>query len=72
MDVLGHSMGGKAAMVLALTEPALMPKLVVADIAPVAYAHTQLHLVRAMQALDLSGTSQPGSGGPAFGQCRAG
>ena len=36
-DVLGHSMGGKAAMVLALTEPARVRRLIVADIAPVAY-----------------------------------
>lgn len=60
MDVLGHSMGGKAAMVLALTEPALIRKLVVADIAPVAYAHTQMPLVRAMQALDLSDLTSRG------------
>ncbi len=54
-DVLGHSMGGKAAMVLALTRPALVRRLVVADIAPVAYGHSQNHLVAAMQDLDLSG-----------------
>ena len=35
--VLGHSMGGKAAMTLALTDPGAMSRLVVADIAPVAY-----------------------------------
>ncbi|MCX7890071.1 MAG: alpha/beta fold hydrolase [Rhodobacteraceae bacterium] len=52
MDVIGHSMGGKAAMALALTEPALVRRLVVADIAPVAYGHTQLPLVEAMRALD--------------------
>jgi len=52
MDVVGHSMGGKAAMVLALSEPALVRRLVVADIAPVAYGHTQLPLVQAMMALD--------------------
>ena len=51
MDVLGHSMGGKAAMLLALTRPDLVNRLVVADIAPVAYAHSNLHLVRAMQGL---------------------
>jgi esterase len=34
---VGHSLGGKVAMQLALSEPALVDKLVVADIAPVAY-----------------------------------
>ena len=52
--VIGHSMGGKAAMVLALTRPELVRALIVADIAPVAYEHTQMHLVEAMQALDLA------------------
>lgn len=54
-DVLGHSMGGKAAMVLALTRPGLVRRLIVADIAPVAYGHSQNHLVDAMQSLDLTG-----------------
>ncbi|MEC3862463.1 alpha/beta fold hydrolase [Mesobacterium sp. TK19101] len=53
-DVLGHSMGGKAAMVLALTRPALVNSLLVADIAPVAYGHSQIQYIRAMQAVDLS------------------
>jgi esterase len=53
MDVLGHSMGGKAAMALALTQPALVNRLLVADIAPVAYAHSQNHLIAAMRALPL-------------------
>ena len=35
--VLGHSMGGKVAMRLALSDPARVTRLVVADIAPVAY-----------------------------------
>ncbi len=54
-DLLGHSMGGKAAMRLALERPALVRRLVVADIAPVAYAHSQGPLVAAMQALPLGG-----------------
>lgn len=54
MDVLGHSMGGKAAMWLALTEGRLVNRLVVGDIAPVAYDHSQNRLVKAMQGLDLS------------------
>ena len=53
-DLLGHSMGGKAAMVLALTEPERLRRLVVADMAPVAYGHSQLGYVRAMQAIDLA------------------
>ncbi|MCE6951766.1 alpha/beta fold hydrolase [Cereibacter sphaeroides] len=53
-DVMGHSMGGKAAMHLALTRPDLVRRLVVADIAPVAYAHDQSRNVEAMRGLDLS------------------
>jgi pimeloyl-ACP methyl ester carboxylesterase len=56
-DVLGHSMGGKAAMVLALMHPEKVNRLVVADIAPVPYDHTQAHLVAAMKGLDLSALS---------------
>ena len=50
-DVLGHSMGGKAAMVLALTRPEAVSRLVVADIAPAAYDHSQSHLIAAMRAI---------------------
>lgn len=53
-DVLGHSMGGKASMALALTQPDMVRKLVVADIAPVAYGHTQIQFIDAMRAVDLS------------------
>lgn len=53
-DVLGHSMGGKAAMMLALTRPDLVSSLVVADIAPVAYDRTQMPFITAMRAVDLS------------------
>ena len=54
-DILGHSMGGKAAMVLALSAPSLARKLIVADIAPVAYSHDQSLNIAAMSGLDLSG-----------------
>ena len=55
-DVIGHSMGGKAAMTLALATPARLRRLMVADIAPVAYRHGAGHgaLIAAMKALDLS------------------
>ncbi|MCV2893251.1 alpha/beta fold hydrolase [Lentibacter sp. XHP0401] len=52
-DVLGHSMGGKAAMLLALTHPDLVNRLTVADIAPVSYGHSQQQYIDAMRKLDL-------------------
>ena len=55
VDLAGHSMGGKAAMVLALTRPELLRKLVVMDIAPVVYQHDQTQYAAAMQAIDLNG-----------------
>jgi pimeloyl-ACP methyl ester carboxylesterase len=51
--VLGHSMGGKAAMALARTRPELVAGLIVADIAPMAYRHTHMAYVQAMLAVDL-------------------
>jgi len=56
--VMGHSMGGKAAMVLALTRPALIDRLIVADIAPVTYTHSQMPYIEAMRAVDLSHVSR--------------
>jgi len=53
-DVLGHSMGGKAAMMLALTQPARLNRLIVADIAPVSYGHSQIQFIEAMRAVDLA------------------
>ena len=54
-DVLGHSMGGKAAMVLALNHGDLVNRLIVADIAPVGYGHTQAHLIDAMRSVNAIG-----------------
>ena len=53
-DIVGHSMGGKASMALALLHPEQVRRLIVADIAPVTYGHTQVQLIHAMRALDLS------------------
>jgi esterase len=54
VDLLGHSMGGKASMQLALTRPDLIRRLVVADIAPVAYSHDQTRNAQAMASIDLA------------------
>lgn len=53
-DILGHSMGGKTSMLLALLHPEKVRRLVVADIAPVAYQHSQRPLIEAMRRVDLS------------------
>ncbi len=54
VQLVGHSMGGKAVMTLALTQPELVSRMVIADIAPVAYTHSQLPYIHAMRAVDLS------------------
>lgn len=56
--VCGHSMGGKAAMVLALKRPDLLDRLIIGDIAPVAYTHSQLPFIHAMRAVDLSAVAR--------------
>jgi esterase len=54
VTLIGHSLGGKVAMRLALTRPDLIERLVVVDVAPVAYAHTFGPLIEAMRRVDLS------------------
>ena len=54
VDICGHSMGGKAVMMLALTRPELLRRVIVADIAPVTYGHTQQMFIDAMRGVDLS------------------
>jgi len=52
--VLGHSMGGKTAMALALHHPGAVIRLCVADIAPVRYPPHLASYAAAMRALPLS------------------
>jgi pimeloyl-ACP methyl ester carboxylesterase len=54
--VVGHSMGGKVAMLLALRHPALVERLCVVDVAPVAYDHVAefAGYIEAMRGLDLT------------------
>ncbi|GAB3196515.1 alpha/beta fold hydrolase [Nocardioides hungaricus] len=54
--LVGHSMGGKAAMVLALRHPELVERLCVVDVAPVGYAGRSefAGYIEAMLALDVA------------------
>lgn len=54
VDLLGHSMGGKAAMMLALTAPDQVNRLLVSDIAPTRYQSGFDGFIKAMQQVDLA------------------
>jgi esterase len=56
--VVGHSMGGKVAMCLALAHGQQVERLVVVDVAPVAYQRSFNAYVGAMRGLDLSRISR--------------
>lgn len=58
--VVGHSLGGRVAMELALHDAARVQNLIVADIAPVAYAPHHMQILAALQALDLRGIANRG------------
>lgn len=51
-SVVGHSMGGKTAMALALENPGAVGNLVVIDIAPVSYVDRMTVYVEAMRGID--------------------
>jgi esterase len=52
--VIGHSMGGKAAMAMALRWPEEVGRLLVSDIAPVIYQHGNDAIAEAMAAIELT------------------
>ena len=52
-NILGHSMGGKLAMLLTLSQPQYVNKLIVADIAPVNYPLEQQNIVDSLLGLNL-------------------
>jgi esterase len=51
--LLGHSMGGKVAMLTSLLHPQAVERLIVADIAPVAYPPQRRPIAEAMSSLPL-------------------
>jgi pimeloyl-ACP methyl ester carboxylesterase len=51
--LMGHSMGGKVAMALALRHPARISGLIVVDIAPVSYADTLTPFAEAMRSANV-------------------
>lgn len=56
VSLVGHSLGGKVAMVLALRHPALVERLCVVDVSPVAYDHLSQFegYIAAMRGVDLA------------------
>ena len=54
IDIIGHSMGGKTAMLLATTYPDLINKLVVADIGPKFYPQHHQTILAGLNAVDFA------------------
>ncbi len=53
-DIIGHSMGGKVAMLLATQHPDLIHKLIVGDIGPKYYAPHHQEILAGLNAVDFS------------------
>ncbi len=58
--ILGHSLGGKTAMELALSAPERVTRLVVVDIAPITYDRRHDQELEALHELDLTGIRSRG------------
>ena len=56
-NMIGHSMGGKVAMLYAQRYVSSVSKLIVADIAPVTYEHSHSRLIEPVLAIDLDRVS---------------
>lgn len=54
VNIIGHSMGGKTAMWLALTYPEYIDNLIVVDIAPIGYTHSFAPLIKSLKNLPVS------------------
>ena len=55
VTILGHSMGGKAAMYACLSDPEIFDKLIVVDISPVNYLNSEfVNYIEILQRIDLT------------------
>ncbi|GIZ10356.1 alpha/beta fold hydrolase [Flavobacterium sp. UMI-01] len=54
VDIIGHSMGGKTAMLFAATYPELVDKLIIADIGPKFYPQHHQTILAGLNAVDFS------------------
>ena len=53
-NLLGHSMGGKLAMLIALSKPHYVNKIIIGDIAPIKYTNENRNIIGALLNLDLT------------------
>ena len=53
-SIVGHSLGGKIAMWIAYLQPELVEKLIILDIAPIAYEPRHKSVIKALQSVDLA------------------
>ncbi|WP_111493854.1 alpha/beta fold hydrolase [Marinobacter bohaiensis] len=67
-SVLGHSMGGKTAMELALAHPDRIDRLIVADIAPVDYPPHHDAIIDGLSGLDLTAIASRGAADKALAE----
>ncbi len=58
IDIIGHSMGGKTAMLFATTYPEMVDKLIVADIGPKFYPQHHQSILEGLNTVDF--TKKPG------------
>lgn len=65
--IIGHSMGGKVAMLFAVLNPEKCQSLIVADIAPKAYQPHHQDVIEALEALDLDTVKSRREANEAFG-----
>lgn len=65
--IIGHSMGGKVAMLFAVLHPERCRSMIIADIAPKAYPPHHMDVIEALEALDLSTISRRSEANEQFG-----